>query len=115
MKGGYLEDRFVGGCSNLAQIPYAFCHWAAIDTFVYFSHHLVTVPPVGWVSAAHTNGVRVLGTIITEWKDGEDTCARILSDHAVTESFVDRCVQLAEAVDFDGWLVNIENVVEKCM
>lgn len=33
--------------------------WHCIDTFVYFSHHLVTIPPPGWINAAHTNGVPV--------------------------------------------------------
>jgi hypothetical protein len=34
-------------------------HWDAIDSFVYFSHHLVSVPPPGWVHAAHKHGVKV--------------------------------------------------------
>jgi Glycosyl hydrolase family 85 len=38
---------------------YRLSHWRCIDTFVYFSHHLVTVPPAGWVKAAHLHGVKV--------------------------------------------------------
>lgn len=38
---------------------YYFRHWHAIDLFVYFSHHLVTIPPVGWVNAGHRHGVPV--------------------------------------------------------
>jgi hypothetical protein len=36
-----------------------------VDVFVYFSHHLVTVPPPGWIHAAHKHGVkvRVLGCV----------------------------------------------------
>ena len=34
-------------------------HWESVDTFVYFSHWLVTVPPPGWIAAAHRNGVKV--------------------------------------------------------
>ena len=41
-----------------------------IDIFVYFSHNFVTIPPVGWVNAGHRNGITVLGTFITEFKDG---------------------------------------------
>lgn len=51
--------RFIQG--SAAQSPYTFYHWQYIDIFVYFSHHLVTVPPVGWTNAAHRHGVRVLG------------------------------------------------------
>ena len=29
-----------------------------------FSHHRVTVPPPGWVSAAHRQGVKILGTLL---------------------------------------------------
>ena len=29
---------------------YYFRHWANIDTFVYFSHHLLTIPPPGALS-----------------------------------------------------------------
>ncbi len=38
---------------------YYFRHWHAIDLFIYFSHHLVTIPPVGWVNAGHRHGVPV--------------------------------------------------------
>lgn len=33
--------------------------WDQIDLFIYFSHHLITVPPPAWTAAAHRNGVRV--------------------------------------------------------
>ena len=29
--------------------------------FVYFSHYFVTVPPLGWVRAAHKHGNMILG------------------------------------------------------
>lgn len=53
--------------------------WDQIDLFVYFSHHMVTIPPPGWVMAAHRNGVRVLGTFITEWAEGAARCRRLFA------------------------------------
>ena len=68
MMGGYLQDRFLDGCE---EDGYHFRHWANIDIFIYFSHHFVTIPPPGWISAAKTHGVTILGTIITEWDAGQ--------------------------------------------
>lgn len=34
-------------------------HWDCINTFVYFSHHMVTVPPRCWIHAAHKHSVKV--------------------------------------------------------
>uniref|UniRef100_A0A452UER6 Endo-beta-N-acetylglucosaminidase n=1 Tax=Ursus maritimus TaxID=29073 RepID=A0A452UER6_URSMA len=59
MMGGYLDDKFIQG--STARSPYCFYHWQSIDVFVYFSHHTVTIPPVGWTNAAHRHGVCVLG------------------------------------------------------
>ena len=63
MKGGYLEDRFTNGANNLLSEPYVFTHWSKIDIFVYFSHHFITIPPIGWIEAAHKNGVQILGIV----------------------------------------------------
>ncbi|KAM7282361.1 cytosolic endo-beta-N-acetylglucosaminidase [Ixodes scapularis] len=60
MMGGYLEDRFLQGSSK--SDSYRFHHWHLIDTFVYFSHYLVTIPPVAWINAAHKHGVKVLAS-----------------------------------------------------
>ncbi|RHZ59908.1 hypothetical protein Glove_360g115 [Diversispora epigaea] len=59
MAGGYTEDYF--------KIEYSVQYWQYIDIFIYFSHHRLAVPPPQWTNAAHRNGVKVLGTFITEW------------------------------------------------
>ena len=69
MAGGYHQDRFVQGVFEAPS--YRFQFWNLVDIFVYFSHTCVTLPPVVWVSAAHREGVRVLGNIITEGDFGE--------------------------------------------
>lgn len=58
MRGGYLGDRFVQHTGDPSQ--FSLWHWQCVDTLVYFSHHMVTVPPPSWTAAAHRNGVQVL-------------------------------------------------------
>ncbi|XP_023555077.1 cytosolic endo-beta-N-acetylglucosaminidase isoform X2 [Octodon degus] len=108
MMGGYLEDRFIQG--SAVQNPYSFYHWQYIDIFVYFSHHMVTIPPVGWTNAAHRHGVCVLGTFITEWSEGAKHCEAFLAgDSRSYQTVADQLVQIAQFFRFDGWLINIEN------
>ncbi|XP_036853109.2 cytosolic endo-beta-N-acetylglucosaminidase isoform X2 [Manis javanica] len=108
MMGGYLDDKFIQGAA--VQNPYSFYHWQYIDIFVYFSHHTVTIPPVGWTNAAHRHGVCVLGTLITEWKDGGQLCESFLAgDKRSYQAVANQLVLIAEFFHFDGWLINIEN------
>ncbi|XP_058531266.1 cytosolic endo-beta-N-acetylglucosaminidase [Ochotona princeps] len=110
MMGGYLEDRFIQG--SAARQPYSFYHWQYIDIFVYFSHHTVTIPPVGWTNAAHRHGVCVLGTFITEWTEGRKLCEAFLAgDRRSYEAVANQLVKMAEFFHFDGWLINIENTL----
>ncbi|XP_058140814.1 cytosolic endo-beta-N-acetylglucosaminidase isoform X2 [Dasypus novemcinctus] len=108
MMGGYLDDRFIQG--SAAQSPYSFYHWQYIDIFVYFSHHTVTIPPVGWTNAAHRHGVSMLGTFITEWNEGGKLCEAFLAGDAPSyQAVADQLVRIAQFFRFDGWLINIEN------
>lgn len=111
MMGGYLDDRFIQGTS--AENPYAFYHWQYIDIFNYFAHNLVTIPPAVWTNAAHKNGVIVLGTFITEWDDGATICETFLRDEESYRSAADKLVDISRYYGFDGWLVNIENVLSE--
>ncbi|KAL9124224.1 MAG: hypothetical protein Q9217_006423 [Psora testacea] len=84
-----------------------FCNYLQyVETFVYFSHKLVSCPPPTWINTLHRNGIKVLGTFIIEPQtpnvermldevDGEYVVARRLAD-------------MAETYGFDGWLLNIE-------
>ena len=96
MKGGYLEDRFNNGCFDLTEEPYTFVSWSLIDSFVYFSHHFITIPPLGWIEAGHKNGVKILGTIITEFDPGSKICEEILEKRENIDKFVSKCVDIAQ-------------------
>ena len=50
--------------------------------------------------------------MITEWDDGKARCEAFLESEEAYKQFADKLVQLAKYYGFDGWLVNIENVIE---
>ncbi|XP_030540409.1 cytosolic endo-beta-N-acetylglucosaminidase 1 [Rhodamnia argentea] len=106
MQGGYLDDKWVQGGDNAE--AYAIWHWYLMDVFVYFSHNLVTLPPPCWTNAAHRHGVRVLGTFIAEWEEGRLACNKLLSTKDSARMYAERLAQLAAALGFDGWLINME-------
>jgi len=83
-----------------------------VDVFVYFSHHFVTVPPLGWIRQGHLHDVPVLGTLITEFDDGEAVCKKLFVSRDSAEALVGKLVQLCQRYNFDGWLVNIENPID---
>ncbi|KAI1287993.1 Cytosolic endo-beta-N-acetylglucosaminidase [Halotydeus destructor] len=142
MKGGYLDDDRLGreketffsihevksnrslilffsifsiisGTSNVH--AFRFDHWSRIDMFCYFTHNFVTIPTVGWINAAHKNGVTVLGTVITESVDGASNCRVLLQNDISIEVFASQLAYIAQHYQFDGWLVNIENPVNPAL
>ncbi|KAI0915545.1 hypothetical protein AcV5_003735 [Taiwanofungus camphoratus] len=115
-KGGYTEAP-----SGLA---YTFNFWSYCDTFIYFSHHRVTIPPSGWTTAAHRQGVKMLGTLIFEGS-GQEDCLRLLvgrlpqsktgvalpsANNSLPLSSHYACLlaDLAYQRGFDGYLLNVE-------
>ncbi|CAA7392864.1 unnamed protein product [Spirodela intermedia] len=106
MAGGYGDDKWVQGGSN--PDAYAIWHWHLMDVFVYFSHNLVTLPPPCWMNAAHTHGVKVLGTFITEWDEGRAVCRKLLSSKDSARMYAERLVEISTSLGFDGWLINME-------
>ncbi|XP_018021119.1 cytosolic endo-beta-N-acetylglucosaminidase-like [Hyalella azteca] len=109
MKGGYNEDRFLQGCSK--NDAYNFIHWHSIDLFVYFSHSFISIPPPMWTAAAHHNGVPMLGTLITEGKEGEELCTAMFSSLSMVERCVASLINISRYHKLHGWLINIENKV----
>ncbi|CCM04954.1 uncharacterized protein FIBRA_07151 [Fibroporia radiculosa] len=119
-KGGYTEAP--------SKLAYTFNFWSRCDTFIYysressFSHHRVTIPPSGWINAAHRQGVKMLGTLIFEGS-GQSDCLRLLvgllpqagpgmrsSDTSLPLSphYARLLATLAYQRGFDGYLLNIE-------
>ena len=77
-----------------------------VDTFVYFSHKLVCVPPPTWTNTMHRNGVKVIGTFIVEPQTPhiEQMLDQVDGEYVVAKQLA----AMADAFGFDGWLINVE-------
>lgn len=110
MQGGYNNDRFVNGTKSRNE--YTFYNWSIVNTFIYFSHYFITIPPIGWINAAHKHGVKVLGTIITENDYGKDIWLQVFSNLEKRDTLIDRLVEICKYYKFDGYLMNVENELQ---
>ena len=78
--------------------------------------HLSPAPPRArcpQVNAAHTHGVPVLGTLITEWDAGAAACADLFGSATAAVDTAARLAAIAGHYGFEGWLINIENEVAR--
>ncbi|PWW76812.1 Glycoside Hydrolase Family 85 protein [Tuber magnatum] len=109
-KGGYHPSESAQGQFPAPSGPiYTAAHLHVIDTFVYFSHSLVSIPPSPWINTLHRNGIRVLGTFIVEHDAGSTALSRLLDKGSEGEYiFATQLALIAETYGFDGWLMNIE-------
>ncbi|XP_041978108.1 cytosolic endo-beta-N-acetylglucosaminidase [Aricia agestis] len=111
MANGYHDDSYIDGTGQ--SDAYSFYNWAGIDVFCYFSHHLITIPPLGWINVGHAHGVQVIGTIITEWGAGAAFWDRALSSEREWRTLASALVAIAKTLKFDGWLLNVENKISR--
>jgi endo-beta-N-acetylglucosaminidase D len=86
-----------------------------VDTFIYFSHKLVCVPPPTWTNMLHRNGVKVLGTILVEPQtEGSERLLQHTTEEDRTHfPMVEKLARITTHHGFDGWLVNIEKPFSK--
>ncbi|KAF2688597.1 glycoside hydrolase family 85 protein [Lentithecium fluviatile CBS 122367] len=87
-----------------------------VDTFIYFSHKLICIPPPSWTNLLHRNGVKALGTLLVEpqTQDAE----RLLHHNAgggrsPAYPMAKKLAAMAHHYGFDGWLLNIEKPFSK--
>lgn len=116
-KGGYSPAEASSDGVSGAECPeegnlWKFNHWAYVDVFVYFSHHRVTIPPVGYIHAAHRHGALALGTLIFEWDEGAADLIKMMSSYSVRAKAAQQLATIAKFFGFDGWLVNVEVALE---
>ncbi|SJX61862.1 related to Endo-b-N-acetylglucosaminidase [Sporisorium reilianum f. sp. reilianum] len=110
-QGGYNE--------HPAHQGYSLEHLHLVDTFIYFSHKRVSIPPAGWLTAAARTGTKVLGTLIFEWSESIPDMARLLrgperkaipprGTPCFSPQYAIELIELALERGFSGYLVNIE-------
>lgn len=83
----------------------------------------MTLPPSGWINAAHRQGSKIIGTLIFEHAEGEEDCLRLLLGPVSTKSgqkpphikslpispyYAKVLAALARERGFDGYLLNFE-------
>ncbi|KAH3965569.1 hypothetical protein HBI37_002250 [Parastagonospora nodorum] len=107
--GNYHDYENVQG-ADLAEEMYACEDLQYVDSFVYFSHKLVCVPPPTWANTLHRNGVLALGTILVEpqTKETDRFLQHTSSDGNMTFGLATKLANIAKHYGFDGYLVNIE-------
>ena len=108
-KGGYIDAEAVRPYPA-QQSTYSCNYLQSVDSFIYFSHHLVSVPPPSWTNCLHTNGVKSLGTFIMEPQTETPEALFQIEDGEFV--FVQRLSAMTETFGFDGWLLNFEKVFE---
>lgn len=108
-KGGYQlgQDLYpIGEYGDKLTVPYSLRFPELVDSFIYFSHHCVSVPPVGWSNYLHRYNIPVLGTLIFEqsWTSGE----LFSCDSEGTFVFVKLLTKLCNIFKFEGYIINFE-------
>ncbi|EST07724.1 Glycoside hydrolase, family 85 [Kalmanozyma brasiliensis GHG001] len=110
-QGGYNEDPQCQG--------YSLEHMHLVDTFIYFSHKRVSIPPNGWIRAAARTGTKVLGTLLFEWQESIPDLAKLFrgperkevprfKEPAFSPQYAIDLIELAAARGFSGYLINVE-------
>lgn len=110
MRGNYLNDKYINGAAfeNAFQI----FDFESVHLFCYFSHELVSIPPLSWINCCRTHGVRALGTLLTEWDDGAGRCHDMFGSKEAALRTASSLAAVAVSSGVDGWLINIENKLE---
>ena len=57
--------------------------------------------------------LQVLGTFITEWDDGALRCMQMFISPESAEEVAHQLASIAQHYRFEGWLLNIENMIQQ--
>ena len=99
---------------------YAFSHWQYVDTLVYWGgsagEGIIVLPSADFVDSAHKNGVKVVGTVFfpPEAYGGQAQWVKdfVKKDENGNYILVDKLIEIADTLGFDGWFINEETNVD---
>lgn len=99
---------------------YAFSHWQYVDTLVYWGgsagEGIIVLPSADFVDSAHKNGVKVVGTVFfpPEAYGGQAQWVKdfVQKDANGNYVLVDKLIEIADTLGFDGWFINEETNVD---
>ncbi|ODQ79388.1 glycoside hydrolase family 85 protein, partial [Babjeviella inositovora NRRL Y-12698] len=115
-RGGYQsneDDNPLGYFPHPSGNRYFLQFPSLVDSFVYFSHQRVSVPPFLWINSCHKQGISCMGTIIMEGDHGTGPLEleELVGRNSQAEfRYVNVLTSLARFYGFDGWLLNVETV-----
>jgi endo-beta-N-acetylglucosaminidase D len=114
--GNYHEYEAVQGTS-VDEESYLCEYLQYVNTFIYFSHKVVCVPPPSWTNLLHRNGVQALGTLLVEPQtlDAEKLlqCDDGGGANVPIYPMAKKLADMAQHYGFDGWLINMEKSFAK--
>lgn len=100
---------------------YAFSYWQYVDTLVYWGgsagEGIIVLPSADFVDSAHKNGVKVVGTVFfpPEAYGGKAQWVEefVQKDEDGNYILVDKLIEIADTLGFDGWFINQETDVDE--
>jgi endo-beta-N-acetylglucosaminidase D len=107
----YKDNKYVNGSNN--PYYYNFNHWQYVDIFIYTANGLFDIPASGYINAAHLNGVKILGTLMAPVNQSQCTnqFKYLFKEKNGVFSCVNKMVKIMEHYGFDGWFINIEEML----
>lgn len=103
------------GCiqDNYNTYYYNFNYWQYIDVFAFVGQGLFTIPTPGYINAAHRNGVKIIGALMSPVNQGEYTEEFKMLFTPIGDKFplADKMVSVMNYFGFDGWFFNIEELL----
>lgn len=111
--GNYHDYESVQG-AGIDEERYACEYLQYVDTFIYFSHKLVCIPPPTWINLLHRNGVKALGTLLIEPQtEGSEQLLQHEDGNRMSFPVAKELAKIMNHYGFDGWLINIEKAFPK--